>query len=232
MTRRSSPGYPGLKRFDPRLDVLPGPQRALWERLGQLPADAVLYGGTALALRLRHRPSLDFDLFLPRTFNPGDMAREVAGLEFTEIAMSATNTLVVRAGDVLVSLFGVDLHAVAPPEVASDIGLPVASLLDLGATKMGTVVDRAEAKDYLDVLALLDAGQELPGMLGAAQAVFGAPFNPLLALKALTSFDEGDLPTLDGDQRQRLAAAAAAVDRIPIMGARFERVLPREDELS
>ena len=47
----------------PRLDVLPQAQRALWPALRDLPHTFVLYGGTALALRLGHRASVDFDFF-------------------------------------------------------------------------------------------------------------------------------------------------------------------------
>ena len=49
--------------FVPRLDILPDEQRALWPALAQVPDPFVLYGGTALALRLGHRTSVDFDFF-------------------------------------------------------------------------------------------------------------------------------------------------------------------------
>ena len=49
--------------FTPRLDSLPPPQRRLWDELGTLPAEFVLYGGTAIALRLGHRQSEAFDFF-------------------------------------------------------------------------------------------------------------------------------------------------------------------------
>lgn len=51
--------------FQPRLDILPPAQRALWDELGGLPHGFVLYGGTALALRLGHRQSIDFDFSPP-----------------------------------------------------------------------------------------------------------------------------------------------------------------------
>ncbi len=226
MTVAPDRSYPGLARFEPRLDSLPDPQRALWPRLAMLPPDAVLYGGTALALRLGHRASVNFDLFLPRAFEPGDMVREISPLGSLDVVQSAPNTLRARVDGVWLSLFGVDLTAIAPPEVTTDIGLPVASLRDLAATKVQTVVDRAEAKDYLDIAALLAAGIELPDMLGSAQVVFGPRFSPLLALKALTSFEDGDLPALAEGTRQRLVAAVAAVNRIPILGAYAATILP------
>jgi Nucleotidyl transferase AbiEii toxin, Type IV TA system len=50
--------------FTPRLDILPPAQRQLWPLLGASSAlGFVLYGGTAIALRLGHRPSVDFDFF-------------------------------------------------------------------------------------------------------------------------------------------------------------------------
>lgn len=112
-----------------------------------------------------------------------------------------------------------DLATAAPPVVADDIGLPVASLLDVGATKLQTIVDRAESKDYMDIDAVLASGLDLGDLLGAAQVIFGARFAPMLALKAMTSFDDGDLPSLPIALRQRLMSAAAGVSRIPVMGA-------------
>lgn len=43
-----------------QLAFLPPPQRRFWDELGATPRDFVLYGGTALALRLGHRQSEDF----------------------------------------------------------------------------------------------------------------------------------------------------------------------------
>ena len=226
MTQPPDRSYPGLARFEPRLDLLAAPQRALWPRLEHLPPDAVLYGGTGLALRLGHRASIDFDLFLPRSFEPGDMRREIESIGLLDVMQSAPDTLSVRIDGVWLSLFGVQLSTVAPAEVTSDIALPVASLRDIAATKMRSIVDRAEAKDYLDIAALLEAGVLLPDMLGSAQVVFGPGFSPILALKALTSFTDGDLGTLPEATRRRLTAAAAAVDRIPIVGAYGSTVLP------
>ena len=49
--------------FRTRLDVLPAVQRRLWPALADVPEPFVLYGGTALALWLAHRTSVDFDFF-------------------------------------------------------------------------------------------------------------------------------------------------------------------------
>lgn len=66
---------------------------------------------------------------------------------------------------------------------------------------------------------------DLSDLLGSAQVVLGAPFAPMLALKALTSFEDGDLPTLPTGILRQLAAAAA-VHRIPVVGAYRSSVSP------
>ena len=49
--------------LEPILAALPDEQRRLWPALADGPDSFVLYGGTALALRLGHRSSVDFDFF-------------------------------------------------------------------------------------------------------------------------------------------------------------------------
>ena len=50
--------------FKPRFDILPPSQQRLWPKLkAAVDLGFVLYGGTAIALRLGHRPSVDFDFF-------------------------------------------------------------------------------------------------------------------------------------------------------------------------
>jgi hypothetical protein len=220
--------YPLLRRFDPRLDRLPDAQRSLWPRLAELPADAVLYGGTAIAVRLAHRVSIDFDLFLPRHFDPQEFRRGSPLLSGGEVVQVAPDTLTVRVDGVRVSLFGVELGALEWPDIAIDNGLPVASLRDLAATKLNALLGRAESRDYVDIVALLDAGVDLPPPSGA-EALYGASFSAMLGLKALTSFEDGDLTTLPDPLKVRLRDAVRAVDRVPVVGTRGAGLLPDED---
>ena len=66
-------------------------------------------------------------------------------------------------------------------------------MLDLLASKLKTVQLRA-GEDYRDVLSTLDAGLSLAEGLAAAAAIYGKDFNGALSLKALTFFEDGDLP--------------------------------------
>jgi hypothetical protein len=63
--------------FKPNLTTLPASQRRLWDELEAVPSEFVLYGGTALALYLAHRQSIDFDFFGNLDFDPAKLAAKV-----------------------------------------------------------------------------------------------------------------------------------------------------------
>jgi hypothetical protein len=205
----------------PNLTMLPPPQRRLWPELANTPEMFTLYGGTALALRLGHRASVDFDFFSTAPFNPDYLAQSLPYLKDAERIQVAPNTLtcrVDRGGSVLLSFFGnLRLGQVAAREYAQGMTLSVASLLDLAGTKVAVIQQRAEVKDYLDIDALLQHGVDLPTALAAGTVVYGRRFNPLITLKALSYFD--DVPMLASDVRQRLTAAVAGVDvtKLPVL---------------
>ena len=212
--------------FSPRLDILPPPQRRLWNELTEIPPAFVLYGGTAIALYLGHRESADFDFFGDRPLDANNLTLAIPFLEGATVTQREPNTLscvVDRGGPVKVSFFGLPaVPRLRPPSVAPDNGLRVASLLDLAGMKASVVQMRAEAKDYVDIDAMLSDGRvDLPSALASARAIYGAQFNPQVTLKALSYFDDGDLPRLPQALRDRLARAVAAVDldHLPVAAA-------------
>jgi hypothetical protein len=101
----------------------------------------------------------------------------------------------------------------APPVVANDNGLSIASLLDLAGTKASVIQVRAATRDYIDMDALIrTGGVSLPFALAAAQKLYGPSFNPEITLKALSYFEDGDLRELPADMKFRLAGAVSKVD--------------------
>ena len=212
--------------FRPRLDILPAAQRLIWEDLNQIPRSFVLFGGTAMALRLGHRQSVDFDFFSNERFEPSSLLGSLGSLRESRVDQRGDNTLLVvvdRSGPVRLSFFGdVGMNRVQDPDLAPDNGLLVASLLDLTASKLKTIQQRAEVKDYRDVAAALDAGIDLAKALGAATAIFGKVFNAMAALKALTYFGDGNLPSLPQviQDRLRTSAEALKLEALP-------RVMPK-----
>src|SRR6202049_2525234 len=92
-----------------KLGTLPPAQRRLWEELGDVPRGVVLYGGTALALRVEHRSSEDFGCFANRPFSPAELEAEFPFLRSAFRLQSSPNPLVSRVergGPVQVSFFG------------------------------------------------------------------------------------------------------------------------------
>jgi Nucleotidyl transferase AbiEii toxin, Type IV TA system len=200
----------------PRLDILPAAQRALWPELSATPPDFTLYGGTAIALRLGHRASADFDFFGRKSFDPDRLLATVPYLAGARVLQRERDTLtcrVTRGGPILVSFFGLPtIGCIEEPTLVEGPRLPVASLIDLAGMKVSVIQKRAQAKDYIDIDALIAAGVGLPSALAAARAIYGNAFEPQITLKALTYFGDGDLPSLPAGVQQRLVKAATSVD--------------------
>jgi hypothetical protein len=206
-----------MKKLRPHLEILPPAQRQLWHELNQVPAEFTLYGGTAIALHLGHRQSVDFDFFGSRPFDPAKLQASIPFLAKARVLQHEKNTLTValnQESQVVVSFFGVpNLPRLISPLLSDDNGLKVASLLDLAGTEASVVQVRPERKDYLDLDVLMTKGGiTLPMALTAAQALYGASFNPQITLKALSYFEDGNLQKLPEDAKARLAAAARDVD--------------------
>lgn len=211
----------------PHLDALPDTQRRLWPALQ--PAASlgfVLYGGTAISLRLGHRQSVDFDFFTDRPLDDQALHANLPWLSHAPVLQEAPETLTVLApsttqggdtsGTVKVSFFGaISFGRLADPDITADGVAQVASLDDLLATKLKALLQRVEAKDYQDIAALLSSGVRLDRGLAGARALYGLSFQPAECLKALVYFQGGDLETLPATTRNALMSAVMTVGRLP-----------------
>lgn len=204
--------------FEPKTTSLPKAQQMLWPALR--PArdlGFVLYGGTAVVLYLGHRVSIDFDFFRSEPLQKAELFAFAFMSDATTIQEDA-NTIVVlvssACGPVKVSFFGgLTFGRLNDPLQTRDSTLLVASQEDLLATKLKAILDRAEAKDYLDISALLSAGVSLERALGAFAAMFGK--DPGLSLRAMGYFQDGDLRLLPPGDQIALRAARDRVSDIP-----------------
>jgi hypothetical protein len=201
----------------PRLDVLPVPQRLLWPELVATPPQFTLYGGTAVALHLGHRNSVDFDFFTMENIDADFLLGSIPFLDGAKVQQMAPNTLsctVDRDGPIKLSFFGVPkLGQIREPHICENHYLRVASLLDLAGTKVSVIQKRAEAKDFIDLDAIFDLTEiNLPLALVAASKIYGPSFNPQNALKALTYFEDGNLASVPPIVRERLMKAVQRTD--------------------
>ncbi len=82
--------------FTPRLDILPPSQRDLWPALGPtIGLGFVLYGGTAIALRLGHRISIDFDFFNNGSLDRRAIAAALPFMAKADVLQDQPDTLTV-----------------------------------------------------------------------------------------------------------------------------------------
>lgn len=216
--------------FKPCMEILPPGQRQLWPQLrASIGLGFTLYGGTAIALRLGHRTSVDFDFFTPKALDRAAMRGAFAFLAQSTVLQDQPNALTVLVpaiahGDdaecahVKLSFFGmIGFGRVAKPDYSEDGVLQTASLDDLMATKVKVILQRAEAKDYRDIAAMLGAKVSLSKGLAVAREMFGQNFQPSESLKAMVYFEDGDLPTLTREEKQSLVAAASQVRDLPVV---------------
>jgi len=205
--------------FDPKTEILPEPQQEIWPLLALAPGlSFVLYGGTAVALYLGHRRSVDFDFFRSEPLDKKELEASFEFMRDAQTIQEDENTLVVIAqmpsGPVKVSFFGgLSIGRINEPLQTTDSTLLVASIEDLLATKLKAIMDRAEAKDYRDISAILSAGVSLEKALGAFAKIYGK--DPGLPLRAMGFFKDGDLPSLPKADQDVLRKARDHVTEIP-----------------
>lgn len=204
--------------FEPKTEVLPKAQQEIWPLLSPAPRlSFVLYGGTAVALHLGHRISVDFDFFSAEPLDKMDIETSFAFMRDAQTLQEDKNTLVVstpmKSGPVKVSFFGgVAIGRINEPLQTRDGTLLVASLDDLLATKLKAIMDRAEAKDYRDISVMLSAGVSLEKALGAFAKMYGK--DPGLPLRAMGFFKDGDLASLPKSDQDILRKARDRVSAI------------------
>jgi hypothetical protein len=126
-----------------------------------------LVGGTAAALHMGHRLSVDFDLFSDREFDASEVLDALEGTLTLEVRRRSESTLHLQFNGVPVTF----LHYPYPliePLVLGPAGLMVVQLKDLLAMKLVAVSQRGSRKDFVDLYFLvtecglaLDDGPEL-----------------------------------------------------------------------
>ena len=204
-----------------RYDILPPGQRALLPSLRPLrDLGLVLYGGTAIAMRLGHRQSVDFDFFTDGRHDRRRWLESAPALAWAEVLQDEADAWTVLAdpgasagGPVKLSFFsGLGFGRVGVPSNSDGGELRLASLDDLMGHKLKVLLQRVEAKDYQDIAAMIRNGQPLARGVGAAMALFpGFPVPE--ALRTLTYFKEGDLSRLNVADREILVRSGREFDQ-------------------
>ena len=155
------------------------------------PFSPVLAGGTALALHVGHRVSVDFDFFTNHEVDPAAvvLAMQATSVEIRVLKLEP-GTAVMTANGVKVSLFQYPYPFAEPTERFS--GAMVAGIVDIAGMKLIAIMQRGARRDFVDLYAVL---KTTPFRVIAHNAIqrFGTTLiEPVIIGKALVWFADAD----------------------------------------
>jgi len=136
------------------LEVLNKGQREVLPQLSFLKG-FYLAGGTALALQIGHRTSVDFDFYTPKHFDAKELYEEIEKV-FEDKAVKtadAEDTLFCTINQVSTSFFWYKYKLIK--KLKKIEGVWVASIEDIAAMKFIAINHRPEKRDYIDIYFLL-----------------------------------------------------------------------------
>lgn len=116
-----------------------------------------LAGGTALALQLGHRISIDLDYFTNQSFETNELFEFLRGIFTVSNCTQATNSLSLyiksQEEDIKVDMIRHNYPLLYPIQKVQNI--QIFSLQDIAAMKLNAIANRGCKKDFYDVHALL-----------------------------------------------------------------------------
>jgi hypothetical protein len=172
-------------------EILSSEQEELFALLKNFRQNFVLCGGTAIALHLGHRRSIDFDLFTTQEFDINVIRRKLLAIDkhFIVLVKSDTEyTVVVRGVKITFLQFPFPFEGSVP----LDDVLVLADLLTLAAMKAYALGRRSKWKDYIDLYFILSQHHSLQEVIAKAETMFGGEFNEKIFRAALAYFEDID----------------------------------------
>ncbi len=118
--------------------------------------DFRIVGGTALALHLGHRKSVDIDLFTNSKVNKTYIRTTLVKLFPSSDFILTEESISSRINGVKVDILD-DWHMPFLENPVVEGGFRLASLNDIAALKLDAIIERREKKDYVDLYALFEA---------------------------------------------------------------------------
>lgn len=138
-------------------DILDTKRKNILPKLANITNGFYLAGGTALALQLGHRDSIDFDFFSPTEFSNAKLFEKITTI-FTGFNIIKTqdekDTLSVTINENIKLSFFVYRYNLIKPLIKSDY-FDLASVEDIACMKLSAIVSRYLLKDYVDIYWIL-----------------------------------------------------------------------------
>jgi hypothetical protein len=180
----------------PHWEAVPPLLRDLLAEIGRMPFAGRFYlaGGSALALRLGHRVSVDLDFFSDVDEVDDDSRAEIVAAfkqcRTTEVLENVFGNLLMQVEGRHVGFFSYGYPLLEP--TAEVLGVRVADLLDIGMMKLDALISRGARKDYYDLYFI---AQQVPLEEMLHQGPVKYPYArdyEMMALTSLTDFDNAD----------------------------------------
>ncbi|MEK7168731.1 MAG: nucleotidyl transferase AbiEii/AbiGii toxin family protein [Patescibacteria group bacterium] len=171
------------------LDILNKKQIKVLEKLDFLDDQVYLAGGTALALQMGHRTSLDFDFYSKVDFKQDILISEFQK-RFNNMTVEniARGTLILTIDEINFSLFHYPYELISKFVVLKHTKM--ASIEDASAMKFLAVAMRGKRRDFIDVYYLLKQFK-LNELLGFVKKKYPT-FEELMILKGLIFFEDAE----------------------------------------
>ena len=175
------------------LNILNKNQQELLPLIEHFSSDYYLVGGTAIALILGHRESIDFDLFTFKNKNQNNtinILRSQTKLPLTTIHIAKDQSHFIL-NEVKLTFYNYP-HKIESKKLFGAIKTP--DLLTLAAMKALALGGRAKWKDYVDLYFILNSGIELKEIIQKSKETFNKDesvfFNERIFLEQMSFYDD------------------------------------------
>jgi hypothetical protein len=170
-------------------EILTKEQIKLLPLIGKFSKNFGLVGGTAVALQIGHRRSIDFDLFSASKFGNQSLLNQILDFKApNEIIVNKLGELTLTLNGVKFTFFRFPYNIVYSENLAGIIKMP--SLLTLAAMKAFAIGQRSKWKDYVDMYFILKDHYSVQEISAAGKKEFGNQFNEKLFRSQLAYFDD------------------------------------------
>ena len=158
------------------LEILNKNQKELFPQLNTFKRTFYLVGGTAIALHLGHRRSVDFDLFTEKKFVKHQVREKLRALQYQQIPLfEDIDQIHLMINDVKFTFFYYPYRIEHPINIESKITIP--GLITLAAMKAFALGRRAKWKDYVDLYFILKDHYSISEISKKANIIYGDQFN-------------------------------------------------------
>ena len=166
-------------------------QKELLPLMARFVREYYLVGGTAIALHIGHRRSIDFDMFKSAPINhKKNLDRVVAAGFAHQVTRRVAEQMNLVVNGVKVTFFQYPFPVVADARLRGVFRIP--SLLSLAAMKAYALGRRSKWKDYVDLYFILTGHYSLMEVAAKAREIFGELFSEKLFRAQLSYFADVD----------------------------------------